>query len=70
MTTSPAAETRQDAAATLRAASSAVKPDKSGIGGKMAIAGTLFRLSRRYPVAALIVAGAALALYVARHRHG
>jgi hypothetical protein len=68
-TTSAAArETRQDAAATLGAVSAAVKPGKTGMGQKVAIAGTIFRLARRYPVAALAVGGVALAFYLGRRR--
>jgi hypothetical protein len=58
---------RDDAADTLSVASSAVKP---GIGSKVAIAGTVFRLVKRYPVAALLIGGIALAVYINRRRHG
>jgi hypothetical protein len=60
---------RQDAAETLSAASSAVEPRKTGIGQKIAIASTVYRLARRYPVPALIVGGLALVYYLS-HRHG
>ena len=62
------AEIRQDAAATLGAVSSTVRPSKTGIGEKVAIAGTIYRLARRYPVAALIVGGVALVVYLTRSR--
>lgn len=61
-------ETRKDAAKALGAASAAVGPASTGIGQKIAIAGTVIRLARRYPVAALVVGGVALALYVRRRR--
>jgi hypothetical protein len=68
MSTSEAAEMRKDAAGALGAASAAVHPTHTGIGQKMAIAGTIYRLARRYPVAAVMVAAVALALYVTRRR--
>jgi hypothetical protein len=61
-------ETRKDAASALGAASAAVQPAKTGIGGKVAIAGAVLRLARRYPVAALVLGGVALAVYVGRRR--
>jgi hypothetical protein len=61
-------EKRKDAAGALGAASAAMHPKKVGMGGKVAIAGTLLRLARRYPVAALVVGGVALAFYVSRRR--
>ena len=60
------AETRKDAADTLSVASNAVKPNKAGIGQKIALAGTVLRLARRYPVPAVIVGGIALAYYLSR----
>jgi len=68
MSTTSTAETRKDAAGILGAASSAVHPKKTGMGGKIAIAGTALRLARRYPVAALVVGAIALAMYVGRRR--
>jgi len=68
MPTTQTAETRKDAASALGAASSAVHPGKTGVGGKIAIAGTVLRLARRYPVAALIAGGVALAIYMGRRR--
>jgi hypothetical protein len=61
-------EARKDAAATLSAASSAIKPTKTGIGQKIALAGMAVRLARRYPIPALIIGGIALAYYMS-HRH-
>jgi hypothetical protein len=59
---------RQDAADTLSAASSFVEPAKTGMGQKIAIATTLYRLARRYPLPALLVGGVVLAYYLS-HRH-
>jgi hypothetical protein len=71
MNTSQTAEARQDAAGVLGTASAAVHPNKTGMGQKIAIAGTLLRLVRRYPVAALVVGVVALAFYVGRRSaHG
>jgi hypothetical protein len=64
----PAVEVRKDASAVLGAVSSAVNPSKVGMGQKIAIAATLYRLARRYPVPALIIGGIAVALYMARGR--
>jgi len=61
-------EARKDAAGALGAASAAVRPKKVGMGQKVAIAGTLLRLAKRYPIVALVVGGVALALYVSRRR--
>jgi hypothetical protein len=66
--TTGSSEARKDAASVLGAASSAVHPTKIGIGQKVAIAGTLLRLARRYPVAALVIGGVVIALYVGRRR--
>lgn len=63
-----APEARQDAADTLALAGSAVKPSKVGLGQKIALAGTLYRLARRYPVPAIVIGGIALAYYVSRRR--
>jgi len=60
-------ETRKDAASALGAVSSAVNP-RSGVGQKLAIAGAVYRLARRYPVPTLVVGGIALAIYMSR-RH-
>jgi hypothetical protein len=68
MATTQTAETRKDAARALGAMSSAVHPKKTGLGGKIAIAGTVLRLVRRYPTAALVVGGVALAVYLGRRR--
>jgi len=38
------------------------------VGGKIAIAGTLLRLARRYPAVAIIAGGVALAVLVSRRR--
>jgi len=62
----PSHDTRQDASSTLKAASAAVQPGKTSIGQKFAIAGTALRLARRYPVAAVIIGGIALAVYMSR----
>jgi hypothetical protein len=59
-------ETRETAADTLKAASSALSPHKVGLGQKLALAGTIYRLARRYPVPALVVGGLALAFYLGR----
>jgi len=61
-------ETRKDAASALGAASAAVHPARTGVGGKIAIAGAVLRLARRYPLATLVLGGVALAVYVGRHR--
>jgi hypothetical protein len=68
METAHTAESRKDAAGALGAASAAVHPEKVGLGQKVAIAGTLFRLAKRYPVAALVIGGVALAIYLGRRR--
>ena len=68
MSISETRETRKDAAGALGAASAAVHPTKTGMGQKIAIASTLLRLAKRYPVAALVVGGIALAFYVGRRR--
>ena len=68
MSTTEAAETRQDAAKALGAASAALRPSVTGVVEKVAIAGTIVRLARRYPVAALVIGGAVLALYIGRRR--
>ena len=65
---SSAPEARQDAADTLALAGSAVKPSKIGIGQKVALISTAFRLAKRYPVPAIIVGGIALAYFVSRRR--
>jgi hypothetical protein len=67
-TSQTTADARKDAAGVLGAASAAMHPKKIGVGQKVAIAGTLFRLAKRYPVATLVVGGVALALYVSRRR--
>ena len=64
----PETETRKDAAGALGAVGAAVRPSKTGLGEKVAIAGTIYRLARRYPVATLVVGGVALAWYVGRRR--
>lgn len=61
-------EARQDAADTLSLAGSAVKPSKTGIGQKVALATTAYRLARRYPVPAILFGGIALAYYMTRRR--
>jgi hypothetical protein len=66
--TSSAPEARQDAADTLALAGSAVKPSKTGIGQKVALATTAYRLARRYPVPAILIGGIALAYYMSRRR--
>ena len=66
MSTAQTAEKREDAAAALGAVSSAVRPAKTGVGQKVAIAGTILRLAKRYPVATIVIAGAALAFYASR----
>jgi hypothetical protein len=63
-------EGRTDAADTLSVASSAVSPTKIGLGRKIALVPTLYRLVRRYPVPALIVGGIALVYYFSRRRQG
>lgn len=65
-------ETREDAARALGAVTAAVKPRKVGVGQKVAIAGTVLRLAKRYPMATLVIGGVALALYAGRRRqaHG
>lgn len=63
-----AAETRKDAASALGAASAAASPSRTGVGQKVAIAGAVYRLARRYPVAALIVGGIGIAMYMSRRR--
>lgn len=63
-----ATETRKDAASALGAASAAAHPSKTGMGQKVAIATTLYRLARRYPMAALVVGGIGLAYYMSRRR--
>ena len=68
MSTTRTDESRKDAASVLGAVSSAVHPAKTGVGGKIAIAGTMLRLVRRYPVVALIAGGVALAIFMSR-RH-
>jgi hypothetical protein len=71
MSTTDTAETRRDAAGALGAMSSAAHPEKTGLMQKVAIAGTIYRLARRYPVAALVVGSIALAVYMARRKaHG
>jgi hypothetical protein len=53
-----------------RGVSSALQSGNVGLGEKIAIAGTIFKLVRRYPVPALIVGGLVLALYLGRgHAH-
>ena len=64
--TSPQA--RKDAADTLALAGSAVKPSKTGIGQKVALASMALRLARRYPVPALVLGGIAVAYYMSRRR--
>ena len=61
-------KTRATAADTLSAASSALSPYKTGLGQKLAIAGTIYKLARRYPMPALLIGGVALAFYLGR-RH-
>jgi hypothetical protein len=68
MSTTRTDEVRKDAAGVLGAVSSAVHPAKAGVGGKIAIAGTLLRLARRYPVVAIIAGGVALAVFIGRRR--
>jgi hypothetical protein len=65
---STAPEARQDAADTLALAGSAVKPSKIGVGQKVALATTAFRLAKRYPVPAIVIGGIALAYYMTRRR--
>jgi hypothetical protein len=65
---SAASEARQTTADTLSLAQSAVKPSKAGIGQKIALATTAFRLARRYPVPAVVIGGIALAYYLSRRR--
>jgi hypothetical protein len=65
---STAPEARQDAADTLALAGSAVKPSKTGLGQKVALATTAFRLAKRYPVPAILVGGIALAYFMSRRR--
>lgn len=60
------AQVRKDAAATLGAASSTVDPAKTSTSKKIAIAGALIKLARRYPIPALIVGGVALAFFMSR----
>jgi hypothetical protein len=61
-------EARQDAADTLALAGSAVKPSKTGVGQKLALIGTAYRLAKRYPVPAILVGAIALAYYMSRRR--
>jgi hypothetical protein len=65
---SAAPAARQDAADTLALAGSAVKPSKTGLGQKFALASIAFRLARRYPVPAVVLGGIALAYYMSRRR--
>jgi hypothetical protein len=67
-TSSTAPAARQDAADTLALAGSAVKPSKTGIGQKVALASMALRLARRYPVPAVVLGGIALAYYMTRRR--
>jgi hypothetical protein len=46
--------------------SSAAKPGKVGLGEKVAFAGTVLRLVKRYPVAALAAAAIGVAIYLGR----
>jgi hypothetical protein len=68
MPTTQSAETRKDAAATLGAVSSAVHPAKMGVAQKVTVVSTVLRLAKRYPVAALVVGGLGLAVYMGRRR--
>jgi hypothetical protein len=63
-------ESRHDVADTLSMASEAVKPAKTGLGRKIAMAATAYRLARRFPVAALIVGGIAVVYFLSRRRDG
>jgi hypothetical protein len=65
---STAPEARKDAADTLALAGSAVKPSKTGLGQKVALASMAYRLAKRYPVPAILVGGIALAYYMSRRR--
>lgn len=67
-TESSAPKARQATADTLALAQSAVKPAKTGIGQKVALATTAFRLARRYPVPAVVIGGIALAYYMMSRR--
>ena len=65
---STAPESRQDAADTLSLAQSALKPSSVGIGQKLALAGTVYRLAKRYPIPVIVIGAIALAYYVSRRR--
>lgn len=70
MTTLRSPETRKDAAYPLSIASSAMKPSKTGIGQKLALIPVVYRLTKRYPLPALVIGGIAIAYYLSQRHAG